>query len=362
MQDTTREEVGQALADYARAFPGRTHVCLVSCQDLGRGWEGDLLCLHLRYREKDVEREEEFVLKLYAGESGPRKARRELHALRWLAGSGYPAPRALFGSLPGAAARAYVAMEKIVGETVTHILAGGNEEQRRMLVRRCSRLYTQLHALLPEPWRASGEEEVIAAWLGQVRTFCQHLPGVFEPVMSWLQEQRGQVTCRRISYLHGDFHFDNVMLRDDGRLVVIDWTSPLLSDYRFDLGWTLLLLRTQGWAELVTPLLEEYERQAGQPVEHLAFFEASACCRRLFDLVFSACQDPTALGMKVEVASEIRRQRVHVQAVYTRLQECTGCVLPRIEAFISTLAPIDDCAPCKSEGRPAHENGDCNAG
>lgn len=345
MQDTTREDIGQALAGYARAFPGRTHVCLISCQDLGSGWEGELLCLRLRYREADVEWEEELVLKLYAGESGPRKARREWHALQWLAGAGYPAPCALFGSLQGTGGRAYVAMEKIAGQTVTHLLNRGSEEQRQQLVQRCGRLYAHLHALPPEPWHVPCEEDVIAIWLEQIRTLCQRLPAVFEPAMHWLQARSGQLTCRRISYLHGDFHFDNVMLREDGRLVVIDWTGPLLSDYRFDLGWTLLLLRTHGWAELVTPLLEEYTLQAGQPVEHLAFFEASACCRRLFDLVFSACQDPAALGMKPQVASEIRRQRAHVQAVYTRLQECTGCVLPRIEAFISTLAPIDDGAP-----------------
>jgi aminoglycoside phosphotransferase (APT) family kinase protein len=345
MQDTTREEIQQALAAYARAFPHRTHMHLTSCQDISNGWEGELFCLRLRYRERDAEQEEEIVLKLYTGESGPRKAQREFHALQWLAEAGYPAPRALFRSLQDAgSARAYVAMERITGETVAPLLDGGSQEQKLALIRRCCRLYVNLHALPPDLSQAPCEGEVIEAWLRQVRTSCQQLPGFFEPVVGWLQEQGEQVTCQRISYLHGDFHVNNLMLQEDGRLVVIDWTGTLLSDYRFDLGWTLLLLRTQGRAELVAPVLEEYERQAGRAVEHLAFFEVSACYRRLFDLVFSARQGAGALGMKPEVADEIRRQRTHVQAVYARLQERTGCVLPQIEAFIAALAPAEDPA------------------
>lgn len=356
MQHTVHEEIQQALAGYARAFPYRTHIHLTSCQNISTGWEGELFCLQLGYVEEDVEREEEIVLKVYAGESGPRKARREFHALAWLAEVGYPAPRPLFSSPPDAeSTRAYVAMERIVGETVAHLLESGSEEQKLALIQRCCRLYANLHALPQEP----GKSDVIQAWLAQVRASCQQLPGVFEPVMGWLQDQGGQITCQRASYLHGDFHFNNVMLREDGRLVVIDWTGPLLSDYRFDLGWTLLLLRTQGRAELVDPVLEEYERQAGRAVEHLAFFEASACCRRLFDLLFSARQGAAALGMKPEVTDEIQHQGAHVQAVYARLQECTGCVLPQIEAFIAALATADEPVLLKPDSRPQDESCDC---
>lgn len=351
MQQAIQAEVQQALGDYTRAFPGRAHVHLTSCQDISTGWEGDLLSVHLRYTEQGQTWEDEFVLKLYAGDSGPQKARREFRALRWLAGVGYPAPQALFASPQEAAGRAYVAMERIAGETVAHLLGAASGRQRRGLIRRCCRLYADLHALdweahrelcggelMGEGEREGEEEGVVQAWLRQVRAICQRrLPGVFDPALDWLQERSLQVVCRRVCYLHGDFHFNNVMLREDGRLVVIDWTGPLLSDYRFDLGWTLLLLRTQGRAHLADPLLVEYQRRAGRPVEQLAFFEAAACCRRLFDLVCSAREGAAALGMKPEVTGEIARQGAHARAVYARLQACTDCDLPHIEAFIDAL-------------------------
>jgi aminoglycoside phosphotransferase (APT) family kinase protein len=337
MQQATRqEEVHQLLlSGYTRAFPRRTHACITSCQDINTGWESEILCVRLSYEEEGHARDEEVVLKLYAGEIGARKAQREFRALLWLSGVGYPVPHMLFAFPQEAApARAYVAMEKIAGETVAHLLKVGSEEQCRALISRCCRLYADLHTL--EPGTRGEEPDAVQAWLRHVSVVCeQQLPGVFEPLLDWLQEQ--QVCCSSICRVHGDFHFDNVMLREDGELVVIDWTASRLSDPRFDLGWTLLLLRTQGRGALVNPLLAEYERQVGRPVEHLAFFEAAACWRRLFDLMFSVCKGAAALGMKPEVTEEIERQGAHVQAVYARLHECTDCVLPGIEAFIAAL-------------------------
>ncbi|HEY1349823.1 MAG TPA: phosphotransferase [Ktedonobacteraceae bacterium] len=356
MQQATREEeVRQLLlSGYTRAFPRRAHARITSCQNINAGWESELLCVRLHYEEEGHAQEEEIILKLYAGEPGPRKAQREFRALKWLEGAGYPVPHVLFASLHETEpVRAYVAMEKIAGETVARLLEAGSEEQGRALLNRCCRLYADLHTLALEQTPGAREErsDAVRAWLMHVSVICeQQLPGVFEPLLDWLQEQ--PVSCSRICRIHGDFHFDNVMLREDGGLVVIDWTGSRLSDPRFDLGWTLLLLRTQGRAALVNPLLAEYERQVGRPVEHLAFFEAAACWRRLFDLLFSARKGAAALGMKPDLTEQIGRQGAHVQAVYTRLHECTGCILPGIEAFSAALNASRPCGwPAVTEER-----------
>ncbi len=49
--------------------------------------------------------------------------------------------------------------------------------------------------------------------------------------------------------VHWDYHPGNVLLRDDSSAVVIDWTQIDVSDPRFDLAWTLLLVSSYEGAE-----------------------------------------------------------------------------------------------------------------
>ncbi len=115
---------------------------------------------------------------------------------------------------------------------------------------------------------------------------------------------------------------------------MIDWTGTDLSDYRFDLGWTLLLLRTQNSEELAERVLKEYERLAGHSIEQLEFFEVLACLKRLFEITLSLKSGTALLGIKPEAVKEIKQQIHHIQAVYAQLQQRTACSLPEIEKLV----------------------------
>jgi aminoglycoside phosphotransferase (APT) family kinase protein len=67
----------------------------------------------------------------------------------------------------------------------------------------------------------------------------------FLPIVAWLEERREAVPCLQPSLVHGDFHPNNILLREDGSAVVIDWAGLQASDARFDLAWTLLLVSTR---------------------------------------------------------------------------------------------------------------------
>jgi aminoglycoside phosphotransferase (APT) family kinase protein len=107
----------------------------------------------------------------------------------------------------------------------------------------------------------------------------------FWPIVEWLEARRGTVPCRQPALVHGDFHPYNILLRPDGSAVVIDWTGFQVTDARFDLAWTLLLVGTHGSEAWAHRLLQEYERQTGATVQQLEWFTTFACVRRLRKLV-----------------------------------------------------------------------------
>jgi len=53
----------------------------------------------------------------------------------------------------------------------------------------------------------------------------------------------------------------------DQRALIIDWTAFDITDYRFDLAWTLLLTHAHGQPGLRDLLLQSYQHHTGKPVE-----------------------------------------------------------------------------------------------
>jgi aminoglycoside phosphotransferase (APT) family kinase protein len=75
-------------------------------------------------------------------------------------------------------------------------------------------------------------------------------------------------------------------------MVVIDWTGLQLSDPRFDLAWTLMLISAYQGSQWRQSFLEAYERHAGELLENLEFFDVAACTRRLYSIAVRSLQVP----------------------------------------------------------------------
>lgn len=329
---------------YTHEFPGKEQVRISSSTSIGTGWEGDLFALHLEYEEAARHQSEDVVLKIYHGQSGSQKAQREALSLKQLASGGYSVPRFLFSALQDSPlGQACIVMEKIEGCTLGKILDRSSKEKQHELITLFCQLYVNLHALdwqplVPGPasYQTKG---FMASWLAQKRSFIEQvLPGVFNSVLDWLQAKAEDITTERLSITHGDFHPENILLRDDGTAFVIDWTNKDISDYRLDLAWTLLSLSTEWTVELRDRVLKEYERLAGQPAEHIEFFDVIACTKSLSGFIASQRNGATTMGMKPSVETEMRQKVKQVRAIYAQLQERTGCTLPEIEQLIVSLS------------------------
>lgn len=332
------------LSLYISIFPDRELVQIISCSCLNRGWESDLFVLVIGYQAQFSASvcQEELILKIYAGEKGAQKAKREFYTMRELWRQDFPVPRVLhLGEDERLCRRPYLLMEKIEGPTFRALYSSTPFEQQSHLLTLLSQLQARLHSLDWQPFcfdRASYQPEmVINTWLiGWITFLSRRGDQSFDPVLDWLDTESRVVTCQKLSLIHGDFHLENIMLRDTTPFV-IDWTASEISDFRFDLAWTLINSGAQTAPTVYALLRKAYERQTGQVVEHLEFFEVAACLRRLFDILDSV-QGGGTLAMKPEAATALKRQVPYIQRIYSLLRQRTDLTLPAVEFLLASLA------------------------
>jgi hypothetical protein len=117
--------------------------------------------------------------------------------------------------------------------------------------------------------------------------------------------------------------------------VVVDWTQVDVSDSRFDLAWTLLLVSTHENAVWHKRILHEYERLAGTEVEQLAFFEVFACLKRLYSVAVSLAHGPESLGMRPDAGIMMVQQMGAIARVYDLLLQRTGIGVPEVEELLA---------------------------
>lgn len=182
--------------------------------------------------------------------------RREARVLAAIADSGVPHPRLIAGcpdeSVIGAA---FYLMEPIDGFNPTTGLPALHASDPAIRHRMGLELVEAIARLGALDYRALGLEgfgkpegfleRQVARWKAQLDSYASfegyegpNIRGV-DDVARWLEENRPAVA--RAGILHGDFHFANVMFRNDGPelAAVVDWELSTVGDPLLDLGWLL---------------------------------------------------------------------------------------------------------------------------
>jgi aminoglycoside phosphotransferase (APT) family kinase protein len=135
--------------------------------------------------------------------------------------------------------------------------------------------------------------------------------------------------------MHGDFHYQNILLRDDGSAAVIDWTTLRVSDPRMDLAWTLVLQETFISKKLRDHVLREYERLAGITIQQLGWFETLACLWRLRDALVVLRGGANSIRMHGEAANMMQQQREPIRKTYELLLKNTSIRAAEIEQLFA---------------------------
>jgi aminoglycoside phosphotransferase (APT) family kinase protein len=334
-----------ALQAYiATALPDRLQPTVSDLASLSVGWESDVYAFDLASGPPDGRVSEALVLRVYPGVDAYAKSEREFQGMRQLFAAGYPVPRVLAlerGTSPFG--KPFMIMEKVEGEMMwPHLFRSPEPRQSALLALFCD-LLARLHRLDWRPFaddpaaiESAGPYAFADGWLALVRNALAqfHMPEA-DALLDWLEARRDRVPCARPAPVHWDFHPANLLLRADGSATVIDWTQIQVSDPRFDLAWTLMLVgAAEGWVWR-DRILAEYERLAGAPIQELEWFEVAACGKRLFSVMVSFAAGPEALGMRPEAIELMRKQLGALRNVYQLFVARTGLRLQEVERLLA---------------------------
>jgi len=218
------------------------------------------------------------------------------------------------------------------------------EEEKARLRTRFFQLFVDLHSLDWRQFREDGdcfEEQAPYAFVDKYpveeREVLEESGLVgFLPALSWLEERRDNVPCVRPAVMHGDFHMSNVLVREDGSMVVLDWTGCQVSDPRLDLALALVLISAYGTEERRRFYLREYERMAGTQISNIEWFEVLACVWRLRAITMALAQGPGKLGWRADVESTILQNKTIIRNIYDFLVERTSARVPEVESLLAS--------------------------
>jgi aminoglycoside phosphotransferase (APT) family kinase protein len=236
------------------------------------GWESEIYIYTLTYGSKSDRLVVSRALRLLTG-ANFTDAEGEYKTLVLLHKAGYPVPKVYALGRPDEAfGRPFIIMQSIQGGNYADRFPKTAKDDQRSLYDFIV-LFRSLHTLdwrlfVENPDEIDPPDQPYYHFDRQLSIFSDYFSRAdftdLDPAMVWLAEQRERAACERASVVHYDFHPDNILEDGDGKLYVVDWTSAEISDYRFDLAWTLTLALAYGGNGRWKMILEEYERQMGE--------------------------------------------------------------------------------------------------
>lgn len=336
MTETIRSRLQPYLIN---AFPERQAITVTRLESLNTGWESDVYAFDAAWDADGGQQSEPLILRIYPGADANEKSVREFHNLAQLKKQDYPVPRVdrLETSVNSPFGKPFLIMERVPGSGMWGPMFRGEPEQRARLLDQFCDLFARLHALDPRPFDpalpegANAVQHQLERWRPYVGAM--PLPG-FIPGWEWIARCAPEIANTTFSPCHWDFHPENILVDEAGGAVVIDWTGLEVTDRRFDVAWTLLLVCSHETETAREPILRGYERHAGITLQDMDFFDAVACFRRLFSVLASLAVGAEKMGMRSGAEEMMRSHARPLRFVYERWLALTGTSITEAEDFL----------------------------
>ena len=355
-EHTVESDIQGNLQAYYSKVSTETMMPQISNLDcISTGWESDIYAFVLEQGAANKRERRELILRIYSGKEAYHRSEREYRGMSQLHSVDFPVPQVLLLERENSPfGQPFVIMEKIDGVLLgTLINRLDDHDKKQESVTLFCNLMLRIHKL---DWHLFVEDvseyetdnpfKFIERELNGRRLLCDRFPASgFLPVLEWLEQRHDLASCLSPSLVHMDFHLTNVLVRADGSPFVIDWGQLDVSDLRFDLAWTSLLLRMHNGTELRNSILQTYERLAGLRVEQIEFFEVHACFRRLFNSAVWFTASPEKSGVDSKTAeglfaaegfSGMKRHKDAIKKGHEMLVGLTGIRVPELDRYTDT--------------------------
>jgi len=347
-QEGIPDKLAERLAGFCRAsLEAAGGLQVQGLSKLSDGWESEIYSFTAR---DDSGKAHDLVLRMYPGNpsSAPdRKCEREYTVMRTVWEAGYPVPR-VFGMEKDAAVlgKPFLIMERIRGQSFEAFFNQAAPSDKPALFRLVVDLFARLHDLdwrpfwealaatsrqgAPEPDTQSLMEAELAGYSKLVADLDEKEYG---SLIGWLVRQLPPVNPAEPSLIHLDFHTRNILMTQDAKPYVIDWTGAMVSDYRFDVAWSLIFVDPT----MQDDFLSMYRSLSGRDLKDLDYFRALAWSRRVMSIMISIRYGAEKLGMRPGAENVMRRNPRHIESVYRNLVNATGVRLPDVERLLEEL-------------------------
>ncbi len=337
----------QIKAYYQATFADKQNIQVSDPRRIADGWETEIFSFEIDYFLNGEPIHENIIMRIFPSNDAHEKSTKEFSVMRQLYAVGYPVPQVYHLEQENSPwGKPFILMERIEGGIMWPQLVGSNAEKQEILLTQFCDLFVQLHQL---DWRSFADDvsrydlknryqfidNTLNQGAGMLESF--GLTG-FLPVVEWMQQRRETVPCDQPALIHFDFHPANVMLRPDETAVVLDWSWFDISDARFDLAWTLVLVSSFEGSSWRDRILQTYEQVNGAPVKQIEYFEVYACMRRLFSIVASITGGAEKMGLDPNAVESMKGQMFSHHWVYDLLIERTGIHIPEVEEMFATIS------------------------
>ncbi|MHA2031352.1 MAG: phosphotransferase family protein [Candidatus Kariarchaeaceae archaeon] len=312
---------------------------ILNLQKISSGWETEVYSYDVKSEQKIKKQ----ILRTFPGKNGEKKAVFEFTLMKNLRKKDYPVPKVqdLITSNQVLGAPVII-MERLTGGTLWAAMEATTGKEKRLLWSLFTRCFVRLHELewndvVPDPTQfAYGDplESIEKPLQSEKRTLAEHKLEEFVEVVEWLEDQLNIVQIEQLSLVHFDYHPENIVLSAKRRPFVIDWSVARVTDYRVDLGWTLLCESTYGPRELRNTILKEYQQIRKSTVKNIEFFEVVAALRRLRVMAIALTGKDNVVGSRPEVDAILKGDTKHVEGVIDILKDRTGISLNSFEILI----------------------------
>jgi aminoglycoside phosphotransferase (APT) family kinase protein len=344
----TMENIRVKLTDfYEKQIDQTAEITVFDLDKLTSGWETEVYSFDIEFRRKSDYKQENLILRTFPGTGGKEKAVYEFHLMKNLAKNKYPVPKAHhLVSQEKYLGYPFIIMERLKGGTLSKAMREASKGEKTQLTSLFVECFVKLHDLdwktiVPNPrhYEFNSQFESIKNSLQSIKQEANHYElEEFLEVVIWLEERVSIIPTEELSLVHFDYHPSNIVLSKEKKPFVIDWTVSRVSDFRIDLGWTLLLQSTYGAYQNRNIILNEYQKFCNSRVDNIEFFEVIAALRRLFVMAISLTGQNDVVGTRPEVDEILRGHTKHVDGVIRIMKDRTGITLHEFETMVKNAS------------------------